>query len=460
MRVLPSPLDNELQQLTASAKKELIVVSPWLKLDALQRLKFDPTLSCAFLIKGDLEDFLSGSSDLDAVRNLFDLGVQVRLVTNLHAKLYLADRQRAIVTSSNLTLRGMKQNIEMGVLLEDKIEVERLAVAVEGWLATGRLVDRQWLNQMRLLVKKRHHLADKLRRSRHELAGKKMRTRSTRVDTTIVEHLPAMGIEAASKEIVIPESASAEQLEQGNDPTQSFAPAEGSSLLSVPIAPEAPYEQSILHGFSVPSRQQTIWAADESQPERSYLRVPYRDISPLGSWANQILTWNIFTKSNPAQARAFVRLFKLAFDWLPEQALTQSWFCRDPERLQLLLYGIPLVGINVYRTTEAEGRAIMLMSTDAWQRFYGLSRRPTLNAIANLPLEQAQYEWEWHTLRSEHWLHVLHGETGYWAAYASGVQKLLKERPLASNEPLSVEADKVWLPRLLGLAESEQLSLF
>ena len=58
---------------------------------------------------------------------------ELRIVENLHAKLYLFDDKSAIITSANLTHHGLNQNIEYGILVDEtelfadiRAEVDRL----------------------------------------------------------------------------------------------------------------------------------------------------------------------------------------------------------------------------------------------------------------------------------------------------------------------------------------------
>lgn len=51
----------------------------------------------------NLADFAEGVSDVAALQELLKVGARVRGVRNLHAKLYVFGKSRAIITSFNLT---------------------------------------------------------------------------------------------------------------------------------------------------------------------------------------------------------------------------------------------------------------------------------------------------------------------------------------------------------------------
>jgi hypothetical protein len=53
-------------------------------------------------------DLRSGASDIDALRAILDQGWELRMLSNLHAKIYLLDRSTLFVGSANLTANGLK----------------------------------------------------------------------------------------------------------------------------------------------------------------------------------------------------------------------------------------------------------------------------------------------------------------------------------------------------------------
>lgn len=120
--------------------RSLIICSPYLKKTALDNIidlyKLDEpecVLDVKILIRGQLEDFLKGSSDLTALQALLNLRCinvdKVRRVTNLHMKAYLIDNEDLLIGSGNCTSRGLAPcgilgNIEGGVQTEDETIIE------------------------------------------------------------------------------------------------------------------------------------------------------------------------------------------------------------------------------------------------------------------------------------------------------------------------------------------------
>jgi hypothetical protein len=73
-----------------------------------------------------LSYFHRNSSDISALKSFIDDKAQVKNYPKLHAKLYIFDSSKAIVTSGNLTLGGLQNNYECGILTDDKTLVSRL----------------------------------------------------------------------------------------------------------------------------------------------------------------------------------------------------------------------------------------------------------------------------------------------------------------------------------------------
>jgi len=75
----------------------------------------------------DLRDFATGASDIDAVCETARLGAKVLSLPRLHAKVYVIDRNIALVTSANATHSSMRRNWECGVVIEDDEQVKNLS---------------------------------------------------------------------------------------------------------------------------------------------------------------------------------------------------------------------------------------------------------------------------------------------------------------------------------------------
>lgn len=74
------------------------------------------------MIRFRLDDLIRGSTDFGVVEYCFSSGWEVYVRFDLHAKTYIVDNKRGIVTSANVTGRGMaigqQGNMEMGTLVD------------------------------------------------------------------------------------------------------------------------------------------------------------------------------------------------------------------------------------------------------------------------------------------------------------------------------------------------------
>jgi hypothetical protein len=102
----------------------LRIVCPFIKKAAAERLlrRGKPT-SIQVITRASLDDFYGGVSDIGALRLLIKNGASIRVVKNLHAKLYLFGKAQAIVTSANLTEAALLRNHEFGLVAQDSKQV-------------------------------------------------------------------------------------------------------------------------------------------------------------------------------------------------------------------------------------------------------------------------------------------------------------------------------------------------
>lgn len=116
--------------------RSLVICSPYFKKNALDKIidqfELDDDeciLDVKILIRGTLDDFLQGSSDLTALDALLGLRCidvdNVRRITNLHMKAYLRDGEDLLIGSGNCTGPGLSfggriGNVEGGIQTYDE----------------------------------------------------------------------------------------------------------------------------------------------------------------------------------------------------------------------------------------------------------------------------------------------------------------------------------------------------
>lgn len=121
---LKTPLISGVRRLFESSSHSLTVVAPYINcygLDALRESTQNRKhkLAIRILTCISAQNLCSGSLDIEAL-TCFAAdypACRITSLTGLHAKVYVADSTRAIITSANLTYGGLVGNHEYGVLL-------------------------------------------------------------------------------------------------------------------------------------------------------------------------------------------------------------------------------------------------------------------------------------------------------------------------------------------------------
>ena len=114
--------------LLGSTKKSAVLVSPFLKKDMAEEISryLNENIKLKVLTRLDNESMRQNAQDPEAliVFNENFSNLEIKILDDLHAKIYLFDNKKALVTSANLTTRAFKSNIEYGILLDEPEEIE------------------------------------------------------------------------------------------------------------------------------------------------------------------------------------------------------------------------------------------------------------------------------------------------------------------------------------------------
>lgn len=128
--------EGKLKCMLEGAKFEVIIVSPWIKRQMWERIRGRLSRFARrggrikVFMRGCESDFSAGLSD-NLIQDIKDLGGDIFLVKQLHAKLYVVDRKEAIIASANLTKGGIEGNYEVGVWLNDPLVMKDICIFLE-----------------------------------------------------------------------------------------------------------------------------------------------------------------------------------------------------------------------------------------------------------------------------------------------------------------------------------------
>lgn len=198
VRLLRGAWRQDLASIASAATRSVLVVAPFIKEEEAawfcERLR--PGIEVVTLANINAEAISTSALDLAALRCLAEASSAARLValSNLHAKVFVADETAAIVTSGNLTRSALDRNLEYGVLMHepelvrtvrtDMLSFERLGSSVDTATITALAPLEVELREARASVTAsapratRRRFAEVLRQARPALAAVQVGDRS------------------------------------------------------------------------------------------------------------------------------------------------------------------------------------------------------------------------------------------------------------------------------------------
>jgi phosphatidylserine/phosphatidylglycerophosphate/cardiolipin synthase-like enzyme len=124
IETLETPCTDRFMNLVHSANDRIIICSPFIKSDIVEEVLSTKQSFCDLevLTASNPSNYTRRSSDVSAIKMLVEKNFVVRNRPNLHAKIYIFDKEKALVTSSNLTNGGLSRNFEYGLLISQDRE--------------------------------------------------------------------------------------------------------------------------------------------------------------------------------------------------------------------------------------------------------------------------------------------------------------------------------------------------
>src|SRR5437870_4298315 len=109
--IVVSPTDRWFRSALLQCSSSLHVASPFVGKYLSERIESLPLgIPTILLTRTLLTDFASSASDLDAVCSIARRTGHIFSLNSLHAKVYVIDKARALITSANATFSGMFRN--------------------------------------------------------------------------------------------------------------------------------------------------------------------------------------------------------------------------------------------------------------------------------------------------------------------------------------------------------------
>lgn len=145
----------EFSRFLSEVESEIIVVCPYIR-DAEAEFvvqKLSKATRVCTLTSLRVDSIVQGALEINGIRRLadFSAGSEAINVPKLHAKVFVADTARAIVTSANLTTSGIDHNYEYGIsvrgtelvakILSDLEECKSIGTPISGLERIQKLAD-------------------------------------------------------------------------------------------------------------------------------------------------------------------------------------------------------------------------------------------------------------------------------------------------------------------------------
>lgn len=121
MEIVKNPWKETLMTLIKESEKSIQITSPFVKESICREIfEFKNTNASFELITSfNLSNAYNGALDLAGLDLILQNQGMIKNYPRLHAKIYIFDSRKAIITSGNLTNGGLLKNYEYGVLFDD-----------------------------------------------------------------------------------------------------------------------------------------------------------------------------------------------------------------------------------------------------------------------------------------------------------------------------------------------------
>ena len=151
IRLVSSPMQPHLKRLIENCHTSLVIASPYIKRSAIEWLisaKSTSLSKISILTNISLNSVLSSGLEIAALRLIFESFQTVTIVSlsNLHAKIFIADESIALITSANLTNGGLWTNYEYGVVVSEQTQIKTILSDIYSYMKLGSVVSPEFLD--------------------------------------------------------------------------------------------------------------------------------------------------------------------------------------------------------------------------------------------------------------------------------------------------------------------------
>lgn len=159
--LLHSPFKPAFEEFADSIVSDCLICSPYITFGPVKMLvqtikakKIGNNIQINILTDISLRTVVQGATEIPALLYLFDNhpNVSITYLPKIHAKVYVANKSSAIVTSANFTDGGETRNFEYGVKINDSLIVQRIQSDINAYQKLGANINQIQLAEIQKQV--------------------------------------------------------------------------------------------------------------------------------------------------------------------------------------------------------------------------------------------------------------------------------------------------------------------
>ncbi len=144
------PVEQKFRDVVEQAEDTLFIATPYIKSYGVESVLRNTTARKLKLLTNlELANVSGSGFDLESLLKFWDrFDLTVSSLGKLHAKVYVADKKLAFLTSANLTRGGLRENYEYGIILRDARTVQLILDDLDMYFRLGNIFGRALAEQM------------------------------------------------------------------------------------------------------------------------------------------------------------------------------------------------------------------------------------------------------------------------------------------------------------------------
>lgn len=196
VETIPAGWQDAFERLVTNVEGSALLASPYITAEPVERLiqilqdrGVASQVRLSVLTDLSVTNVLRGSTDPYALVLLLDAlpHTQITYLPRLHAKVYIADENEAIVSSANLTVHGLSLNYEYGVRITDSDSVRRIREDLLEYAGLGNIVPRLEIERLAQTARDLRELSQRIEREARRTLQEEFRRRLGEAETELME---------------------------------------------------------------------------------------------------------------------------------------------------------------------------------------------------------------------------------------------------------------------------------